>query len=239
MTGYEYDKMKEELTPYDFQMTLSYYGIEVRKNKILCPFHNDRHYGSCVITKSKDAAKCYSCGEYFDAIDIVSRKEGLSFRDALIFLWEKILGREPILKNNTRKPVISYKDLRFIGLGKAGGGSVKCYLNIVDYKNEKMPSLCMIDYDRYDPDGYLVYTSKRMDSMEEVLGQKLFMEIAKEKAKETYEFYDTKLKELGDSSTELGALCANDGAFADKMFSVIFARRSAAARILKKIERAA
>ena len=55
----------------------------------LCPFHDDRHIGSFVISPRKNTYSCYSCGAHGDAIQFLMDKQGLSYPDALRWLAKK------------------------------------------------------------------------------------------------------------------------------------------------------
>ena len=59
------------------------------KYMCLCPFHNDRHIGSFVISPKKNTYSCYSCGAHGDAIEFLMKKEGLTYPDALRWLAKK------------------------------------------------------------------------------------------------------------------------------------------------------
>ena len=49
--------------------------------EILCPFHNDRHFGSTVVYETHMC--CYACGKSADAIELVRQVLNVSFRDAV------------------------------------------------------------------------------------------------------------------------------------------------------------
>ena len=55
----------------------------------LCPFHDDRHIGSFVVSPRKNTYSCYSCGAHGDAIEFLMAKHGLSYPDALRWLAKK------------------------------------------------------------------------------------------------------------------------------------------------------
>lgn len=55
----------------------------------LCPFHDDRHIGSFVVSPRKNTYSCYSCGAHGDAIEFLMKKQGLSYPDALRWLAKK------------------------------------------------------------------------------------------------------------------------------------------------------
>ena len=55
----------------------------------LCPFHDDRHIGSFVVSPRKNTYSCYSCGAHGDAIEFLMAKQGLSYPDALRWLAKK------------------------------------------------------------------------------------------------------------------------------------------------------
>lgn len=47
--------------------------------KGLCPFHNDRHIGSFIVSDKKGIFKCFSCGIGGDAIKFIAELDGLNY----------------------------------------------------------------------------------------------------------------------------------------------------------------
>ena len=58
---------------------LQFYGLDVRRSRIKCPFHNGEDYNCGV---KKDYIHCFVCGESADAVGFVMRYFGLSFKEA-------------------------------------------------------------------------------------------------------------------------------------------------------------
>ncbi len=54
-----------------------------------CPFHEDRHTGSFMVSPKKNIATCFPCGKTWDPIGFVQEITGLSYPDALRYLAEK------------------------------------------------------------------------------------------------------------------------------------------------------
>lgn len=54
-----------------------------------CPFHNDTRHPSFTVNPEKQIYKCFTCGEYGNAITFVEKKESLSFPEAVSYLSEK------------------------------------------------------------------------------------------------------------------------------------------------------
>lgn len=215
-TGSKYEvlnEIKQMISASDFLSVLSYYGIKIVKNSILCPVHNDTHYGSCVISKNGKKANCYACGETIDSIKIVMIKEGLEFQDAVEFLWCNILGRTlPSYEKNSKKFVFSYKDLQYIGLLNAGGKSVMMYLNVAE-KKALLPSGYVHDYHSCDINGmYAVGIQMFAPSIyklyEENPEAALF--IIKGKTREKINYYNDLQKELRNKNTPIGEAACND-----------------------------
>lgn len=48
-------------------------------DKGLCPFHNDKHIGSFVVSDRKGIYKCFSCGEGGDTISFVKKTENVNY----------------------------------------------------------------------------------------------------------------------------------------------------------------
>jgi hypothetical protein len=55
----------------------------------LCPFHDDRHKGSFMVSQKKQIAHCFPCGKTWDAVQFVMDMEGLDYPDALRWLAQK------------------------------------------------------------------------------------------------------------------------------------------------------
>lgn len=55
----------------------------------LCPFHQDRHTGSFMVSPRKNIAHCFPCGKTWNPVDFVMEIEGLDYPDALRWLAQK------------------------------------------------------------------------------------------------------------------------------------------------------
>ncbi|MBQ7179780.1 MAG: hypothetical protein IJR87_00645 [Bacteroidaceae bacterium] len=55
----------------------------------LCPFHQDRHTGSFMVSPRKNIAHCFPCGKTLNPVDFVMEMEGLDYPDALRWLAQK------------------------------------------------------------------------------------------------------------------------------------------------------
>ena len=55
----------------------------------LCPFHNDRHLGSFVVSPRRNSYTCFACGAHGDAIEFLMRHERLTFFEAVAWLGKK------------------------------------------------------------------------------------------------------------------------------------------------------
>lgn len=94
-------------------------GIDTKRRgkniSILCPCHDDRHYGSCYLTEK--GFKCYACGASGDVIALAQHARNCSFIDACEYVGD-IYG----IKTDTttpapkRKKLLDGKYLRLIGL---------------------------------------------------------------------------------------------------------------------------
>ncbi len=86
-----YDKILKRANIYD---VIRSYGIDIHRNKCICPFHDDKH-PSMSIEPNKQIFKCFSCGESGNAISFVYKYETqvnmnqeFTKRDALIKVME-------------------------------------------------------------------------------------------------------------------------------------------------------
>lgn len=147
-----FKELKRALTPMDFRSVLSYYRMEIRGNSILCPFHNDKHFGSCFIRKDQKSAYCYVCEKIISAIDLVVYFEDLSPMNAIIFLWEHILGRKVPDYETDVTELINYQEAKLIGLPYLSGYP-KGIVNLVHYMDEVPEKYEKIIRDK-DDNGY-------------------------------------------------------------------------------------
>lgn len=60
-------------------------GLEVRRHKCLCPFHDDSH-PSLTFSTSRNRYRCYVCDAHGGTIDLVMNYSHLSFYDACLWL---------------------------------------------------------------------------------------------------------------------------------------------------------
>ena len=69
---------------------VDHFGLETKKMgsliSILCPFHDDEHYGSCYVYDK--GIHCYVCDHSWDVIEFTQDMLGCSFVDALKYLSE-------------------------------------------------------------------------------------------------------------------------------------------------------
>ena len=68
------DVYEEILNESNIQTILEHYGLNIVKNKCICPFHNDNH-PSMSINTNKGIAKCFSCGAGGNAISFIQKYE--------------------------------------------------------------------------------------------------------------------------------------------------------------------
>lgn len=88
---------------------------------ILCPCHNDRHFGSCFLTK--DGFRCFSCGHRGDIFDLVEHVKHVSFTEAVRTVANICGGEELFLTDEDSQQstmvdsgYISREERRLIGL---------------------------------------------------------------------------------------------------------------------------
>lgn len=100
------DLYDEILSNSNIKNIVEYYGINIYKNKCLCPFHNDNH-PSMSIEENKGIVKCFSCGAGGNAISFIQKYENeinhnsINIKDAMQKAID-IQGLNIIIpKNNT------------------------------------------------------------------------------------------------------------------------------------------
>lgn len=210
-------EMKRQIGQQELEQTLSYYNIRVTHKKMLCPFpgHNDRHLGNCVLG-DRGYIRCFSCNRSANAIDLVMMFENLQYIQAVEFIWTTILGRslpEYDRPERRRAPVLSVKDLEFIGLNFPSARYVKCYVNSTDDKSENIPDGCFMDHDGLEEFG--IYSQEHSNSFYELLENDLATakEILAGKCRETAERFQQVLADLNNPWTEYGRSAASDPTF--------------------------
>lgn len=219
--------INRNLTSSDFLYTLSYYNLQIRKNSILCPFHNDRHYGSCVVHKDQKSATCYVCGSHkpggtgrrITAVDLVMHYEGLSFLDAVEFLYTNILGNSLPEYGQKDRFVLSPEELKFIGIAHATGGTVSGAVNCCNKKDEP-PKGKRVHYASESEDGICaVVEDMRASSIMQLYREDPVpvLEILLGKAAETRKYYYGLIKQSYVKDSELYNLCQEVPALQGKL----------------------
>jgi len=106
-------------------------GMDIQENRysknkisVLCPGHDDRHYGSCFLTER--GCHCFVCNRDFDVFDMVRLHCSLDFRNAAGLIADLCGGRERFLvEENNDDPdsddpgsikMISRPDMDLIGV---------------------------------------------------------------------------------------------------------------------------
>lgn len=209
--------MKCQIGQRELEQTLSYYNIRVTRKRMLCPFpgHNDRHLGNCVLG-DRGYIRCFSCNRSANAVDLVMMLENLQYIQAVEFIWTTILGRslpEYDHPERRRAPVLSVKDLEFIGICSPSARYVKNYVNCTDDKNESLPDGYTMDHDGLEEFG--IYKQKRSDSFYELLENDpaTAKAILAGKCVDTAERFQQILTDLNNPWTEYGKSAACDPAF--------------------------
>jgi DNA primase len=87
-------------------IVISFYGGEVRKGKdvsVRCVLHNDTRR-SAVINTYNNLYFCHTCGKGGNAVNIISIKENMEFKDALTRA-DEILARsgDPVQQRSKRR----------------------------------------------------------------------------------------------------------------------------------------
>ena len=75
--------IKQAVSTYDL---LDMLGIELYKDKIICPFHNDNSPSMWVYD---DHFHCFSCGEHHDVISFTKKYLNLNFKETIQMLANK------------------------------------------------------------------------------------------------------------------------------------------------------
>lgn len=209
--------MKRQIGQRELEQTLAYYNIHVTHKRMLCPFpgHNDRHLGNCVLG-DRGYIRCFSCNRSANAIDLVMMFENLKYTQAVEFIWTTILGRslpEYDRPERRKSPVLSVKDLEFIGLLSPSARYVKSYVNCTDDKNEELQDGYAMDHDGLEEFG--IYRQERSNSFYELLENDpvTAKAILAGKCRETAERFQKIMTDLDNPRTEYGRSAAADPVF--------------------------
>ena len=89
---------------------LQFYGFDVRRSRIKCPFHNGEDYNCGV---KQDYVHCFVCGESADAVGFVMRYFGLSFKEATTKLNKDFNLGLPIGESLDRRKQIEFAKKSF------------------------------------------------------------------------------------------------------------------------------
>ena len=117
MKEYDFERIKECVNMEDICDML---GIEKRRignlTSILCPFHDDQHFGNAFIMKNNRKIICYACGKTADIFDLYMYQTGLTLQEAAAEISEKFgLSDVTVQKRPTGMP-FSREELAAIGL---------------------------------------------------------------------------------------------------------------------------
>lgn len=76
----------------------------------LCPFHDDRHLGSFVVSESRNLCSCFSCGVRYNPVDfLMNIQGGHTYREAIEYICQKYglpIDTEKPTNKMTIKPII-------------------------------------------------------------------------------------------------------------------------------------
>ena len=64
------------------------FQIRNGKTYLICPGHDDQHFGSCYIDKKDDGYYCYACNEHVDKWGMLLKVSGYSHKDAAKWFFE-------------------------------------------------------------------------------------------------------------------------------------------------------
>lgn len=88
----------------DVETVVDYLGLDTRrmgsKISILCPCHDDRHFGSCYLTKK--GFYCFACHAKGSVFDLVKNVEHISFHDAIKVVAELCGGEDRYILKDTK-----------------------------------------------------------------------------------------------------------------------------------------
>lgn len=147
----------------DIEYVAETLGIEMQRRggkvSILCPSHNDKHFGSCYL-HGNNSWKCYACNAGGDSIKLVQIVQNTSFRQACAYICD-LYGSEEEFKDDAanatpHKKLIGDDMLQRIGIPKQVGARVRTTIASfwseaegLDYIDELPPEegrLCTLEW---------------------------------------------------------------------------------------------
>ena len=108
MEKYELQRLRE----LPIEAVAERLGLEVRKHKSLCPFHDD-HHASLSFKVSKNTFRCFVCGAGGGPIDLVMRYLNKDFLEACRWLGGEVDGALVQTTPPTRAPFLTQEGKMF------------------------------------------------------------------------------------------------------------------------------
>lgn len=192
---YDERRILDEVSAID---VVNYLGIKhVKKGSrysILCPDHNDRHFGSCIITPK--GYHCFVCNETKSITNLVMSEMNCDKQDALGIIADTLGNRDDYIKVRsknwnkvkTEKLPLTWEELKFIGL--CNNGTLSCIVNADNKKPDGLDENLYVKEKKEQTDGYCyteyqVFERKKSYSLIDLKKDdpELFMSILREKAR--------------------------------------------------------
>ena len=211
---YDEQRILDEVSALD---VVNYLGIKhIRKGSrysILCPDHDDRHFGSCIITPK--GYHCFVCNETKSITNLVMAELNCDKREALGVIADSLGNREDYIKSKSKdwkkekieKLPLTWEELKFIGI--SNNGTLKCIVNAGDKKPDELDKSQYLTEEKVQVNDYCYteYQTFIRKSSYSLLDLKkedpeLFMDMLKEKAKEKRNICELVLKMFQNSSQE-------------------------------------
>lgn len=171
MTDEQFQNWVDELNAVDMTDVCDAIGLDVvqihKRKECLCPFHDDKTVGSCVIT-SKNFLYCHACHASANNIKLVQQVEGLRFWDAAIRVGE--IGGIPTPENHRstgapgetttttvkQMPFAEGKEARNRQLELLGLIRNVSFFNPISFTNDPTERSAYTGTFEYDKDGYML-----------------------------------------------------------------------------------
>lgn len=233
--------IKKGVTNSDFYAVAAYYGIPIKKGSILCPFHDDRHYGSAKIGAGRNSAYCFVCNRAISVFDLIMNEEGVTFTEAVRIYWCTIMGNpEPEREAPLKKWRPGRKDLKFLGLfGRRDRIQIMPANMVYRLERNNLPKGWDYDRDSYDvkTDTFVCGPIVRQESLYS-LEEEVYWEIIRGKSKENVETREKRLKDAYNPSTWLGHMCCIEPELGKEVIAKLQQELAYAKRLDEKIKRA-
>lgn len=129
----------------DFTEILDHYDIPYKEKllspeiDVLCPFHDDMHFGNAKYNKNRDTFHCFSCSASGNKYQFVSQLEGCSLKEAEALLASNFKKERETYNISTLKDNLKRKTNKWLSTPVASAALLSCNDKMLQVMCEKRP----------------------------------------------------------------------------------------------------